>query len=370
MTENSAQGDAVNKKAHETAEQPSADLMAAPIDIGADFRQSREALQISIDEAAKTTKLTVSVIESIEDNEFTAIGTAVYVRGYLGIYAKYLGLNASEYIAAYDAQYPQENIALRPSVAHNLNGGRQKTKRHSKTLSFAVALVSFVGLIYAYLSLVEPRLFRQSVGNDTALTARQSGAASNADNSGNADNAQTLDGIALTSTAIDATTGAENDTTDATVARLIDEANQANTLASDVLGGANNNAANGSDVAGTALTDGESPAVVLESPENETNNETGDEAATDEAATDETPVTATLKIRFNQDAWIQIKDATGENLAINTYGRNKSIDISGELPFVVNLARPEAIDSILFNDAPINIADYKVGNIQYEITTK
>ncbi|MGY0399143.1 MAG: helix-turn-helix domain-containing protein [Ostreibacterium sp.] len=141
----------------------------ASIDIGDMLASKRSSMGVSIKNAAKMVKLSVGVIENLESNQFTQVGTAVYVRGYLGLYAKYLNLDAAEMIQLYDSQYPCEIPALKPS--NSLRGNRrQQSKRHSKTLSFVVSVAILVGLLYGYTQL-EPLFFTEKGKVDAVVSA-------------------------------------------------------------------------------------------------------------------------------------------------------------------------------------------------------
>jgi len=66
--------------------------------IGKQLEAARQAKQLSLDDAARATKIKAARLQDLENEEFSQFPTLVYARGFLNIYAKYLGVDASEYL--------------------------------------------------------------------------------------------------------------------------------------------------------------------------------------------------------------------------------------------------------------------------------
>jgi len=66
------------------------------------LREGREALSVSVGQVAKTLKLSVSVIESIEANDFNELPVPAFTRGYIRAYAKLIMLDADQLVHDYD----------------------------------------------------------------------------------------------------------------------------------------------------------------------------------------------------------------------------------------------------------------------------
>ncbi|KFN44435.1 helix-turn-helix domain-containing protein [Arenimonas oryziterrae] len=62
--------------------------------IGSRFRHAREKLRWSKESVAQQLKLPISIIDAIEREDWQRLGAAIYVRSYVGSYAKILGLPA------------------------------------------------------------------------------------------------------------------------------------------------------------------------------------------------------------------------------------------------------------------------------------
>lgn len=73
--------------------------------LGIWLRQAREASEASLQEAEVATHIRVRFLEILEAGDFAAFpGGDVQVRGFLRIYARYLGLSPDEVLARYDAE--------------------------------------------------------------------------------------------------------------------------------------------------------------------------------------------------------------------------------------------------------------------------
>lgn len=73
--------------------------------IGRALRTARRKRGMSLEEASRQTRVRSEYLDALEREWFDAIGTDVYVRGFLRSYAKYLGLNHEKVIAAYERAY-------------------------------------------------------------------------------------------------------------------------------------------------------------------------------------------------------------------------------------------------------------------------
>jgi hypothetical protein len=77
------------------------------IGVGAALRKAREKRRLSLDEASRDTKLTVTHLQALEEEDFDALLGDPWVRGSLRTYAQYLGLSSEKVAAAY-ARHAEE----------------------------------------------------------------------------------------------------------------------------------------------------------------------------------------------------------------------------------------------------------------------
>src|SRR6476469_10071642 len=79
----------------------------ASIGVGSALRRAREIAGITLDEAARDTRLTPDQIGALEREDFDLLGEEVYVRAMLRTYAQYLGLKPDKVMSAY-AKHAEE----------------------------------------------------------------------------------------------------------------------------------------------------------------------------------------------------------------------------------------------------------------------
>jgi cytoskeletal protein RodZ len=64
--------------------------------IGAKLRQAREQRHLTLQQVSESTKVRTHYIEALENDDLSAISSTAQARGFLRIYAEYLGLTAGE----------------------------------------------------------------------------------------------------------------------------------------------------------------------------------------------------------------------------------------------------------------------------------
>lgn len=79
--------------------------------LGERLRSAREAKGATASEAAAATKIKVQHIEALEAEDFGKIAAPIYVKGFLKLYAEYLGFEPNEIIE----HYKSDNAPLSPS---------------------------------------------------------------------------------------------------------------------------------------------------------------------------------------------------------------------------------------------------------------
>lgn len=81
--------------------------------IGQVLREARERKQITTSRAAAETNIKIQHIEAMERDDFSRMAAPIYAKGFIRIYAEYLGLDPAQLIAEYMARYaPRERPPL------------------------------------------------------------------------------------------------------------------------------------------------------------------------------------------------------------------------------------------------------------------
>ena len=92
-------------------------------EIGAILKAAREEKGLSLDEIQMATKIRYKHLEAMEAGEFDQLPGEVYVKGFLGNYAKMVGLEAEEILRKY--------LALKISLPQPNRKGKRWIKRRS-----------------------------------------------------------------------------------------------------------------------------------------------------------------------------------------------------------------------------------------------
>ena len=88
------------------------------LDIGAVLSAARMKRELSIATAAMQSNLSQEIIEKLEQNRFGEIGAPVFTRGYLSLYARFLGLNEAAVGQAFNKIGREPPPELRLSTAN------------------------------------------------------------------------------------------------------------------------------------------------------------------------------------------------------------------------------------------------------------
>ncbi|MBS9781456.1 MAG: helix-turn-helix domain-containing protein [Gammaproteobacteria bacterium] len=308
----------------------------AQVDIGALLANKRKHKNVSLERAATTINLPKNIVEKLENDDFASIGAPVYVRGYLSLYAKYLGFDVAEIVQLYNTQYPTDNVALRSALPHTKGGMvKKERKRHSKTVSLLVSALFFGGLLYAYYY-VEPLFFNKFLNQEETSVVEDS---------------------------------ANKPTTETNTDNLIDEVKSVQNLAGDVLKG--QMVAGNSDLA----SDTHLNTITLESTldeatdqSKEKNTDTADKSmGTEENKTNDIVKNNMVKMTFSDDCWLKITDADGKVVATGVYTPKKSLSVEGKLPMKLNTARVSVIKSVMLGDKEISLESNRLSKRRFEI---
>ncbi|MEI7670063.1 MAG: helix-turn-helix domain-containing protein [Pseudomonadota bacterium] len=75
------------------------------VNIGIYLRESRESLNLTIDQVAVALNIRPQYLIDIENGDLSKLPSKVYVRGYIKNYANYLGLDKTKVLAAYESLF-------------------------------------------------------------------------------------------------------------------------------------------------------------------------------------------------------------------------------------------------------------------------
>jgi cytoskeleton protein RodZ len=116
-----------------------------PRDLGERFRAAREARGLSLSEAAEQIRIRSVYLAALEEENWSAVGAPVYVRGFLRTYARFLAIEPGEAIAAFNRTLPE---APATPAADQERAGARSPRRIGLLIwvasAVAVLLIAFV----------------------------------------------------------------------------------------------------------------------------------------------------------------------------------------------------------------------------------
>ncbi len=114
--------------------------------VGSYLREVRESKGIGIDEAARVTRIGRNYLVAIEEEAFDKLPSTAYVKGFLRVYADYLGLSGDEVIGLFDQSgnvnaEQQSNDSSSDRPRHAVKKGLTLPGRWLVTLLLLVAVI-------------------------------------------------------------------------------------------------------------------------------------------------------------------------------------------------------------------------------------
>lgn len=94
--------------------------------IGEQLRSAREAKHLTLSQAAGGTRIKIQHLESIEHDDFSNIAAAAYARGFIKIYAEFLGLDPEPLLRIYMERHAP--VEMRPSLSGDEGHGPSRAK--------------------------------------------------------------------------------------------------------------------------------------------------------------------------------------------------------------------------------------------------
>ncbi|WP_375752804.1 cytoskeleton protein RodZ [Vibrio sp. HN007] len=291
------------------------------------LRQKREELGVSQKDIADRLRLRVSIIESIDNNDFEFDHVATFTRGYLRSYAKAVGLDEKEVLSALDGA---EDAQHSPQSMQSFSRKTKRDKHDSR-------IISLSWIIFAVIIGISSVWWYQNQ-QDTLVEATQ----------------QESPQPALVT---------EQDTTPEPV--QLPEVNTSESeavvepeIVEEVI-----------EAEATTTPEPLEPEteVVAEEQEVALEPETQPEEVTIIEITEEEPVQSeafgnTLVMNFSADCWVQVKDANGKTLVTGVKKAGQNLNVAGELPYSVVLGAPEGVKMTLASE-PVDLSGYTSGKV-------
>lgn len=332
---------------------------------GARLQKRREALGLSLQQAAAQLNLKAAVIEQLESQQWDPKVGPTFIRGYLRQYCRLLKLDESALLAEFD-----QLLAAMPA-ATPMHSFSKKTSRDAAESRFMLAtyflLVLLIGLFLVWfwqthmlnsqpVSMLPELSQTQNVVNSDAGALR-SAADNNAQSpsSGDAAAAPTPEAVTAGNTATQPQTGQTAEVATAPVPSAAETSAVVLTPAADTTVPS----------AQPAVTPDVTPATP-EPTDVQTAVAPGAEVETPPVSMTENQPAAvaevSLQLQFSAPCWVAVTDATGRRLAYNMQNSAQTLSVTGVPPLNVTLGDPAAVTATVRGN-PIDLSGYKQGQV-------
>ena len=123
-------------------------MQRTTVSVGPALRKVREARGVTLEEAARDTRVRLEFLEAIEVEDFHLLLGDVHVRGCLRTYATYLRLSPDKVVAMYDADLGRDDevvVAPPPARSEPVFGARRRRDDHRLWILVAATVLVLAG---------------------------------------------------------------------------------------------------------------------------------------------------------------------------------------------------------------------------------
>lgn len=310
---------------------PVTDDNAEPVRVapGTILKLKREELGLTQKQVADRLRLRVALIKQIEENQFEADQVATFTRGYLRSYAKVVGVNESEILSSLD-----EAMGSQPPQVQNMKSFSRKTNREKHDNRIMMLTWGIVAVIVAISSVW---WYQNQQKNVIELTTDESVTTTESTPSvPDLDAFETLNAPAEESS----TTNTERPLADDAVASADApiETPVLDTAVTEAVG----------DDSTVAPTDAEVKTAEVAEPKMVEITKPAED------------ISNRLVMKFSDECWVQVKDATGKTLVSGIKGAGETATFDGKKPYNIILGAPENV-SITLASEPVDLSGYTAG---------
>ncbi len=314
--------------------------------VGLQLKRAREQRGLSDSDVAQAQHLRPAVIQAIEAGEYGQVDSELFLKGYVRAYARQVGLDDNKIIADLDRELEPLRQKREQEVEANPLVDIERRRRRKRRLAKVVLLLGVAALagylVFAFV-LSEPET--TSPSDATESPAQDESPAVDSEQAApeieNEEPSASVQQESLTPVVEDPEVAqSEADIgQEPTADPLVDSA-----------------ADNSTSIAAVQTASVAAPA---------TEAETVIQAPSEPVAVTET---GRLQISFRADCWVQVSDADGERLVNSLQRDGDRIDVSGNAPLRVVIGAVSAVDSIRFQNEPVDMGNFRVVNNRSEFT--
>lgn len=316
--------------------------------VGDQLRFARERLGLDIAAIADEQHLRPSVIQAIENGDYSKIDTELFLKGYVRTYARQVGLDADAVIADLNRELEpvrqQKELDQQASPLVTIERTKRRKRQIAKLLIVLVIVAVTAYLVVGYLAGREADSVPSPASESTTDTSASS---------------EEVEASDLQAQETDRLEPSQDETEPTRLEEVVEPASSAtDTVTAEVV------PQEEPDLPQENVSDGvpddQMPMVA------QTTEPALQEAAQLPGSSE--PTQARLQMSFSDDCWIQVTDAAGNRLASSLRRSGDQLDVSGEAPLRIVVGAVSAVESIRFQGEALNVGDLRVVNNRSEFT--
>jgi cytoskeletal protein RodZ len=146
---------------------------------GSILRRCREFHNITLEEASETTKIGISHLKALEEDQISEFANQAYLKGFLRIYATYLGLNSEDVARMYTKLFGAQGDKTDPAGISPPGHGPKRRLISLKKLIFPAVLLVLILITATFFKPSPPPLVRQPRLADVVVPPVQNAAVQN-----------------------------------------------------------------------------------------------------------------------------------------------------------------------------------------------
>ena len=282
---------------------------------GTILKEKREQLGLSQKQVADRLRLRIAIIQQIENNEFEPDQVATFTRGYLRSYAKVVNADEGEVLAALD-----QSVDSHPPQEQQMKSFSRKTNRERHDSRIMAITWGIVIVIVAISSV----WWWQNQQKDVVeLIAEDEPALIVESQEQPADTEQIIE-----------------PTVDSVEEMQTEAANEADAVAEEEV---------------ALPTSSDNTVQTAPQQAEPINTET-----VAPVVTTDVDISNRMELQFNDECWVQVKDATGKTMVSGIKGAGESVTVDGKKPYNIILGAPENVSIILASE-PVDLSGYTAG---------
>ncbi len=158
--------------------------------LGEKFKKARMARNLTLEEAARMTKIRPNKLAEIENEDFSNFPSLAYAKGFVLIYGKFLNVDVSPYLEAFETSehmtvdgysYLQDNPAPKPRRTEVVR--REPSGRKSSLLPLVISIVVLIAGFTLLKLMMDIRRIKPASERDAQALAQASAAPAASDSS-------------------------------------------------------------------------------------------------------------------------------------------------------------------------------------------